>query len=95
MADVHLIEQVAVALGVGFAGGLGARMVRLSPIVGYLAAGVVIGPFTPGYEGDIATLEQLAEIGIIFLMFGVGLHFNVRDLWSVRRVAIPDRKSVV
>ncbi len=89
MADVHLIEQVAVALGVGFAGGLGARMVRLSPIVGYLAAGVVIGPFTPGYEGDIATLEQLAEIGIILLMFGVGLHFNVRDLWSVRRVAIP------
>ncbi|MFN8506883.1 MAG: cation:proton antiporter [Dehalococcoidia bacterium] len=89
MADAHLIEQVAIALGVGLAGGLGAKLVRLSPIVGYLAAGVAIGPFTPGYEGDVATLEQLAEIGIIFLMFGVGLHFNVSDLWSVRKVAIP------
>ncbi len=89
MDDFHLIEQIAIALGVGFGGGLVARLVGLSPIVGYLAAGIVIGPFTPGYVGDMVTLNELADIGVIFLMFGVGLHFNVRDLVAVRRIAIP------
>lgn len=89
MQDVDLIQQMAVALAVGLGGGLAARRVGLSPIVGYLAAGIVIGPFTPGYVGDMATLNELADIGIIFLMFGVGLHFNLRDLMAVRRIAVP------
>jgi monovalent cation:H+ antiporter-2, CPA2 family len=89
MEDVHLIEQIAVALGFGLAGGLLARLAGLSPIVGYLAAGIAIGPFTPGYVGDMATLNELADIGVIFLMFGVGLHFSLRDLMAVRRIAVP------
>lgn len=66
-----------------------ARAARLSPVVGYLAAGVAISPFTPGYEADTETLRELAELGVIFLMFGVGLHFNLRDLLAVRAIAIP------
>ncbi len=89
MEHTELVEQIAVALGFGLLGGLGARLIGLSPIVGYLAAGMVISPFTPGYEGDVATLQQLAEIGVIFLMFGVGLHFNIRDLLAVRTIAVP------
>lgn len=58
-------------------------------MVGYLAAGIVISPFTPGYEADTEALREVAELGVIFLMFGVGLHFNLRDLVSVRKVAIP------
>src|SRR6476660_6546989 len=62
---------------------------RLSPIVGYLLAGIAVGPFTPGFvaHGEIAS--QLAEIGIILLMFGVGLHFHVKELLAVRKVAVP------
>lgn len=84
-----LIEQIAIALGLGLAGGIAARLAGLSPIVGYLAAGVLISPFTPGYSADIETLQQLADLGIIFLMFGVGLHFNLRDLARVWRIAVP------
>jgi CPA2 family monovalent cation:H+ antiporter-2 len=62
---------------------------RLPAIVGYLLAGVAIGPFTPGFVGDQETISQLAELGVIFLMLGVGIHFNLRDLWQVRHVAIP------
>ena len=61
MQDVHLLEQIAVALGFGLGGGLLARLAGLSPIVGYLAAGIVIGPFTPGYVGDMATLNELDD----------------------------------
>jgi CPA2 family monovalent cation:H+ antiporter-2 len=61
----------------------------LPTIVGYLLAGIVIGPFTPGFVGDTETISQLAELGVIFLMFGVGLHFSFNDLWRVRNVAIP------
>ena len=89
MEDFHLLQQIAVALGIGLGGGLLARAVGLAPVVGYLAAGMVIGPFTPGYTGDVDTLQQLADLGIIFLMFGVGLHFDVADLMSVRKVAVP------
>jgi len=89
MEDFHLLEQIAVALGVGLGGGLLARLAGLSPIVGYLAAGIVIGPFTPGYVGDMATLNELADMGVIFLMFGVGLHFSLRDLIAVHRIAVP------
>jgi CPA2 family monovalent cation:H+ antiporter-2 len=84
-----LLTSIAVALGLALAGGIGARVIGLSPIVGYLAAGLVISPFTPGYDADLDALRELAELGVIFLMFGVGLHFNVRDLLQVKNIAIP------
>ncbi len=80
-------------LAAGFAGawllGLIAQRVGLPPIVGYLLAGVAIGPYTPGFVGDVALAQQLAEIGVILLMFGVGLHFHLKDLMAVRSVAVP------
>jgi len=69
--------------------GLLAHRVGLSPIVGYLVAGVLIGPSTPGFVGDVDLAQQVAELGVILLMFGVGLHFHVRDLWAVRSIAVP------
>jgi CPA2 family monovalent cation:H+ antiporter-2 len=69
--------------------GLLTQKLRLSPIVGYLLAGVLIGPFTPGFVADAHIAEQFAELGVILLMFGVGLHFHLADLLAVRRVAIP------
>ena len=65
------------------------QRLRLSPIVGYLLAGIVVGPFTPGFVARSAIAEQLAELGVILLMFGVGLHFHVKDLLAVRRIALP------
>jgi monovalent cation:H+ antiporter-2, CPA2 family len=84
-----LLVQMTVALGAAFCGGLIARHFKLPPIVGYLLAGVAIGPFTPGFIGDVETINQLAELGVIFLLFGVGLHFSLRDLWAVRKIAVP------
>ena len=69
--------------------GMVALRLKLSPLVGYLAAGVVVGPFTPGWVADGGLASQLAEIGIILLMFGVGLHFSPKDLFQVRKVAVP------
>jgi len=69
--------------------GLFCAKIRIPPIVGYLMAGMVIGPFTPGYVADASIASQLAELGVILLMFGVGLHFSLRDLMSVRHVALP------
>ncbi|MES2644807.1 MAG: cation:proton antiporter [Myxococcota bacterium] len=69
--------------------GIVSHKLRLSPIVGYLLAGVAVGPFTPGFVGDKAIAEQFAELGVILLMFGVGLHFHLKDLLAVRRFAIP------
>ena len=89
MHELNLLINVAVALMVAFFGGLLARRVRLPTIVGYMLAGIFIGPFTPGFVGDMGTIRQLAELGIIFLMFGVGLHFSIKDLWKVRSIAIP------
>ncbi len=89
MEDFSLLTSIAVALGLALIGGVVARLAGLSPIVGYLAAGLVISPFTPGYDADLAALRELAELGVIFLMFGVGLHFNVRDLLRVKDIAIP------
>jgi len=86
--DFSLLTAIAAGLAAAFVGGVLARSVRLSPVVGYLAAGILIGPFTPGYQADTG-LHALAELGVIFLMFGVGLHFNVRDLLSVKKIAIP------
>ncbi len=73
------------ALALGFA----THKLRLSPIVGYLLAGVLVGPFTPGYVADNEIATQFAEIGVILLMFGVGLHFHLKDLLAVRKIAIP------
>ena len=84
-----LLITITSALIVALIGGLVAHRVGLPPIVGYLLAGIAIGPFTPGFVGDSSTIEQLAELGVIFLMFGVGLHFSFEELWRVRDIAIP------
>src|SRR5260370_16237387 len=76
-------------LGMGFSLGAIGHRVRVSPVVGYLLAGVLIGPFTPGFVADEALAAQLAEIGVILLMFGVGLHFSLKDLMSIRAIVIP------
>lgn len=89
MHDLTLLFDITLALVAAFLGGIIARRVGLPSIVGYLLAGILIGPFTPGYVGDVNTIQQLAELGVIFLMFGVGLHFSFQDLWRVRDVAIP------
>jgi CPA2 family monovalent cation:H+ antiporter-2 len=84
-----LIAMIVAALVLAFALGALAHRLRISPLVGYLLAGVAIGPFTPGYVADQHLADQLAEIGVILLMFGVGLHFSLNDLLSVRTIAIP------
>jgi len=89
MHDLSLLGNVALALVAALLGGLLARRLGLPTIVGYLVAGVVIGPFTPGFVGHSEAISQLAELGVIFLMFGVGLHFSLSDLARVRRVAVP------
>jgi len=89
MHDVPLLINIVAALGVAFLGGTLARRIGLPTIVGYLLAGVAIGPFSPAFVGDVETISQLAELGVIFLMFGVGIHFSLRDLWQVRSVALP------
>jgi CPA2 family monovalent cation:H+ antiporter-2 len=87
--DVSLISTIAVGLALAFAGGFAAVRLGVPPIVGYLLAGVAIGPFTPGYVGDTRLAPQLAEIGVMLLMFGVGMHFSIRDLVAVYRIAVP------
>jgi len=87
--ETALIATMSVALALAFVGGFLATRVGLPAIVGYLLAGVVVGPFTPGFVADTGLAPQLAEIGVILLMFGVGIHFSLRDLLSVRAVAIP------
>jgi CPA2 family monovalent cation:H+ antiporter-2 len=89
MHEVTLLINIVMALVVAFIGGVLARRIGLPTIVGYMLAGIAIGPFTPGFVGNIETISQLAELGVIFLMFGVGLHFSINDLWKVRSVAIP------
>ncbi len=89
MHTLPLLVNITLALVVAFFGGILARRIGLPTIVGYLLAGIVIGPFTPGFVGDVETIQQLAELGVIFLMFGVGLHFSFQDLWRVRDIAIP------
>lgn len=87
--DTPLLSTLAAALLVAWVLGLLAQRFKFSPIVGYLIAGVVIGPHSPGFVGDVALASQLAEIGVILLMFGVGLHFHLEDLMDVKRIAIP------
>jgi CPA2 family monovalent cation:H+ antiporter-2 len=84
-----LISIIVVGLTLAFLLGALAQRLRLSPLIGYLLAGVLAGPYTPGYVGDQALANELAEIGVILLMFGVGLHFSLKDLWAVRAIAIP------
>jgi len=87
--DVPLITTLAAALTAALLLGVVARKLHLPPLVGYLLAGIVIGPHTPGFVGDLALAGELAEIGIILLMFGVGLHFSPRELMEARGVAVP------
>lgn len=89
LAHAPLLSTIAVGLVAAFGLGLLAQKLRLSPIVGYLVAGIVIGPFTPGFVGDAEIGRELSEIGVVLLMFGVGLHFSVRELLAVRRIALP------
>src|SRR6266550_2230191 len=89
MHEIPLITTIALALSAALFFGLIARRLGLSPIVGYLIAGVLIGPYTPGIVGDAKIAFQLAEIGVILLMFGVGLHFSFRDLLAVHSLAVP------
>lgn len=88
-SDLPLITTIAAGFTAAWILGLITQSLRLSPIVGYLLAGIVIGPHTPGFVGDIAIAHQLAEVGVILLMFGVGLHFHLEDLLAVKSVAIP------
>lgn len=85
----ELISIIVVGLVLAFLFGMVAQRFRLSPLVGYLLAGVVVGPFTPGYVADASLAPQLAEIGVILLMFGVGLHFSLKDLMAVKSIAVP------
>src|SRR5262249_37642407 len=88
-ANMDLILTLTAGLGAALALGYVTQRLGLSPIVGYLPAGVVRGPSTPGFVAGRRLAEQVAEVGVILLMFGVGLHFHVEELLAVRRVAVP------
>ncbi len=87
--ETSLIALLAIGFVLALLFGLVASALKISPIVGYLVAGIAMGPFTPGFVGDSVLASQLAEIGVILLMFGVGLHFSIKDLMSVRAIALP------
>ena len=87
--EITLLTTVAAGFGLAFVFGLLAARLKLPPILGYLLAGIAVGPFTPGFIADASLASQLAELGVILLMFGVGLHFSISDLLSVRRIAVP------
>ncbi len=87
--DVSLITTIAAGLGLAMVLGVAASRAKIPPIVGYLVAGILVGPHTPGFVADMALASQLAEIGVMLLMFGVGLHLSMGDLLSVRRIAVP------
>ena len=84
-----LITTLVAGFVLAFVLGLIANRLRLSPLVGYIVAGVLVGPNTPGFVADVSLAGQLAEIGVMLLMFGVGLHFSLADLMAVRRIAVP------
>ena len=87
--DVPLISTIVIAIGLAWVFGAMANRLKLPPLVGYLLAGIIIGPFTPGFVADQDLAIQLAELGVILLMFGVGLHFSLEDLLSVKAIALP------
>ena len=86
---VPLIATIAVGLGLALILGVIASRLKLPPLVGYLLAGIFVGPWTPGFVADVNLAQQLAEIGVMLLMFGVGMHFSIDDLWQVRKIALP------
>ena len=83
-----IISTIVIGLVLALAFGVVSHRLRLPPLIGYLLAGIAIGPFTPGYVADARIANELAEIGVILLMFGVGLHFSLEDLLSVRGIAV-------
>ena len=87
--ELPLVTTVAVGLSAAFVLGLIAAKLRIPPIVGYLFAGILIGPSSPGFVADLALANELSEIGIVLLMFGVGLHFSLKDLLEVKNIAVP------
>ncbi|MET0241351.1 MAG: cation:proton antiporter, partial [Sphingobium sp.] len=87
--ETPLIATIVMGLVLAFIFGAIAFKLKVSPLIGYLLAGVFVGPFTPGYVADQSLASELAELGVILLMFGVGLHFSVRDLSAVKAIAIP------
>lgn len=87
--DLPLMSTIAVGLSLAFVCGLVASKLRVPPIVGYLLAGIIIGPHSPGFVANIEVAEELSEIGIVLLMFGVGLHFSLKDLMKVKGIALP------
>src|SRR6187549_3946683 len=92
MPNAHepvLIATIAISLALALVAGIVAKRLGMSPIVGYLLAGVALGPFTPGLVADTELALQLAEIGVILLMFGVGLHFSLSDLLAVKKIVVP------
>src|SRR5689334_17113992 len=89
MHNIDLILTLTGGLTAALVLGYITQQLRLSPIVGYLLAGIAVGPYTPGFQADHKLAEQLAEIGVILLMFGVGLHFHLKELLAVRSVAVP------
>ncbi len=89
MHSFPLVETIVAGLFFAFILGFIAQKLRMPPLVGYLLAGIIVGPYTNGYTADIELSQDLAELGVILLMFGVGLHFSIKDLLSVKRVAIP------
>jgi len=87
--EINLISTIAVGFGFAMVLGYMAARLKVPPLVGYLIAGILIGPHTPGFTADVGLATQLAEIGVMLLMFGVGLHFSLGDLMSVKRIAVP------
>ena len=87
--NISLITTLAAGFGMALVLGLIAERLKLPALVGYLVAGILIGPTTPGFVADVNIAAQLSEIGVMLLMFGVGLHFSVRDLLAVKRIAVP------
>jgi len=87
--NISLITTIAAGFGVALIFGFIAERLRIPALVGYLVAGILIGPATPGFVADVHLASQLSEIGIMLLMFGVGLHFSLADLLAVKRIAVP------
>ncbi len=87
--DITLITTIAAGLGLALVMGYLATLVGVPPLVGYLVAGIIVGPATPGFVADVHLTSQLAELGVMLMMFGVGLHFSLEDLMAVRRIAVP------
>ncbi len=93
--DLPLVTTLAVGMGAAFVCGLIASKLRIPPIVGYLIAGILVGPYTPGFEVDASIAEELSEIGIVLLMFGVGLHFSLKDFMEVKKIALTGALSQI